>query len=232
VISRITIIIGWLALLAAPLSLVIGHLGADRLNWLENGVSTYAAHAPHADWVSAGILLAGLSIACLGVGISLNTRLRINLLSQIASMCCGAAAAGLLMLCRCKETASNIEALKRMEFAAVRQQTFHDAGLLIFISGAVLALMISGLIAMVRSAGWRGRLLAAVVFASGPIACAAIISFAQGPAGFLGTAPGLKQRAAFFCLWVGALCLMALITKAAGQSIIRQSGVNKERFVR
>ena len=228
---RTGVIIAWIVLFAAPLALLIGHLGADNLNWLENGVSTYAAHAPHGNWVSAGILLAGLSIACLGVGISLNTRLRISLLSQIASMCCGAAASGLLMLCRCQETANNIEALKRMEFAAVRQQTFHDAGLLIFVSGAVLALMISGLTAMVRSASWGDRLLAAVVFGSGPIACAAVISSSQGPVGFLGTAPGLKQRAAFLCLWVGALCLMTLLTKAAVQPVIRPSDVNGESFV-
>lgn len=205
----------WIVLFAAPLALLVGHLGADNLSWIKNGISTYAAAAPHANWVSAGILLAGLSITCLGVGISLNTRLRINILSQIASMCCGAAASGLLMLCRFKETANNIEALKRMEFAAVRQQTFHDAGLLIFVCSAVLALMLSGLIAMARSASWGSRILAAVVFVSGPIACAVVISSAQGPAAFLGTAPGLKQRAGFFCLWVGALCLMALLTKAA-----------------
>ena len=218
---RAAIISAWIVLFAAPLALFIGHLGADDLSWIKNGISTYAATAPHANWISAGMLLAGLSIACLGVGISLNTRWRITILSQIASMCCGAAAAGLLMLCRFKETANNLEALKRMEFAAVRQQTFHDAGLLIFVSSAVLALMISGLIAMARSASWGSRLLAAVVFVSGPIACAIVISSAQGPGAFLGAAPGLKQRAGFFCLWVGALCLMALLTKAAMQSANR-----------
>jgi hypothetical protein len=225
---RTAVISAWIVLFAAPLALLIGHLGADNLSWIKNGISTYAAGAPHASWVSAGILLAGLSIACLGVGISLNTPLRINLLSQIASMCCGAAAAGLLMLCRFKETANNIEALKRMEFAAVRQQTFHDAGLLIFVSSAVLALMIAGLIALVRSAGLGNRILAAVVFASGPIACAIVISMAQGPAALLGAAPGLKQRAAFFCLWVGALCLMTLLTKAAVQSVNRTNDFSGE----
>jgi hypothetical protein len=229
---RAGVIIAWIVLFAAPLVLFVGHLGAGGLNWLENGISTYAANAPNGNWVSAGILLAGLSIVCLGVGISLNTSLRISLLSQIASMCCGAAAAGLLMLCRYKETANNIEALKRMEFAAIRQQTFHDAGLLMFVSAAVLALMISGLIAMVRSASWGGRLLAAAVFVSGPIACAVVISSSQGPVGFLGTAPGLKQRAAFFCLWVGAFCLLTLLTKAAAQSVLRQREVDGEPFVR
>jgi hypothetical protein len=229
---RPVIISAWIVLFAAPLALFVGHLGADHLSWIKNGISTYAATAPHANWVSAGILLAGLSITCLGVGISLNTRLRINILSQIASMCCGAAAAGLLTLCRFKETANNIEALKRMEFAAVRQQTFHDAGLLIFVSSAVLALMVSGLIAMARSAGWGSRILAAVVFVSGPIACAIVISSAQGPAAFLGAAPGLKQRASFFCLWVGALCLMTLLTKAAMQSANRPSDLSGEPSLR
>ena len=226
---RTAIISAWIVLFAAPLALFIGHLGADNLSWTRNGISTYAVAAPHANWVSAGILLAGLSIACLGVGISMSTRLRINILSPIASMCCGAAAAGLLMLCRFQETANNIEALKRMEFAAIRQQTFHDAGLLLFVSSAVLALMISGLIAMARSTSWGSRLLAAVVFVSGPIACAIVISFAQGPAAFLGAAPGLKQRVAFFCLWVGALCLMVLLTKAATQSANRPSDFNGQR---
>jgi hypothetical protein len=135
------------------------------------------------------------------------------ILSQLASMCCGAAAAGLLMLCRFQEMANNLEALKPMAFAAIRLQTFHDAGLLIFFSSAVLALMISGLTAMARGASWGSRLLAAVVFVSGPIACAVVISSVQGPAAFPGAAPGLKQRAGYFCLWVGAVCLMALLTQ-------------------
>jgi hypothetical protein len=214
---RSVLIIGWLAMLAAPLALILGHLGADSLNWLDNQVSTYAAVAPHADWVTAGIVLAALSIGCIGVGISLNTRLRINILSQIASMCCGAGAAGLLMLARSKETARSFDALKGMEFPAIRQQTFHDAGLLIFFSSAMLALLTSGLIAMLRSASWRGRMLAAAVLASGPCAYAALALSWQRCLGFAGPVTGLKQRAAFFCFWVGAVSIMALITRAVSE---------------
>jgi hypothetical protein len=229
---RIAVIIAWLVLLAAPLALFVGHLGARSLNWRDNQVSTYAALAPHANWVSVGMVLSAVSICCIGVGISLDTKLRINILSQIASMFCGAAASGLLMLFRFKETARTTALLKEMEFPAIRQQTFHDAGLLIFFSGVMLALMTSGLIAMIRSGSWGSRMLAAVVLVSGPVAYAALVSSWQEYLGFSGTVPGLKQRAAFFCFWVGALSLMALITKATLQSIIRQSGINKERFDR
>jgi hypothetical protein len=86
--------------------------------------------------------------------------------------------------------------------------------------------------AMARSGSWGSRILAAVVFVSGPIACAIVISFAQGPAAVPGTALGLKQRTAFFCLWVGALCLMALLTKAAMQSANRPRDFNGERSLR
>jgi len=232
VVTRLAVIIAWVAFLAAPAALVIGHLGAPNLNWCDNQVSTYAAHAPHGNWVSAGMVLSAISICCIGVGISLDTELRITILSQIASMGCGAAASGLLMLCWFKETARTAALLKGMEFPAIRQQTFHDAGLLIFFSGVMLALITSGLIAMIRSVTWGSRILAAVVLVSGPAACAALVSSWQAYLGFSGTVPGLKQRAAFFCFWVGALSLMALITKATLRSNIRQGGVNKEGFAR
>lgn len=212
--ARTAVIIGWLPLLAAPLALFVGHLGADGLSWLDNHVSTYAAVAPHADWVSTGIVLAALSMGSIGVGISLNTQLRIHIWSQIASMFCGAGASGLLMLARFKETAQSLEALKGMAFPAIRQQTFHDAGLLIFFCSAMLALLNSGLIALVRSACWRRRLLALVVLVSGPCSYVALASPWQKCLGFSGAVSGLKQRVAFFSFWVGAVSLMALITKA------------------
>jgi hypothetical protein len=43
---------------------------------------------------------------------------------------------------------------------------------------------------------------------------------------------GATVHVYLFCLWVGALCLMTLLTKAAAQSVIRQSDANGEPLVR
>ena len=207
-VPRITLAIAWLALLAAPAALVIGHLGPHDLSWTRNQISTYAARAPNGDWVTAAMLLAALFLLCLGIAISSR-----RIFNQIASMMFGAAVSGLLIVAYFKETAASIVQLKKMGFEAIRQQTFHDAGLLLFFYGSAAALAIAGLTVALRAADRLGRVSGIVAALSGPIAYGALISPWPQYLGFAGADAGLKQRAAFLALWMGGLALLTVVTK-------------------
>ena len=124
----------------------------------------------------------------------------------------GAAVSGLLIVAYFKETAASIVQLKKMGFEAIRQQTFHDAGLLLFFYGSAAALAIAGLVVALRAADWLGRVSGIVVALSGPIAYGALISPWPQYLGFVGADAGLKQRAAFLALWAGGLVLLTVVT--------------------
>ena len=153
------------------------------------------------------MLLAALFLLCLGIAISSR-----SIFNRIASMMFGAAVSGLLILVSFKETAANITQLKKIGFEAIRQQTFHDAGLLLFFYGSAAALAIAGLVAAFRAAGWLGRVSGIVVALSGPIAYGALISPWPQYLGFIGADAGMNQRAAFLALWVGGLVLLTAVT--------------------
>lgn len=212
--ARLTILAAWSALFAAPIVLAIGHLGASNLSWSRNHISTYAALAPNGGWIIAGTLLSAFTLLCLGVLISFWRTTGQKLPSRIASMAFGIAASGLLILSGFREAAMNMRQLKVSGFEAIRQQSFHEAGLLLFFNGAVMALFISGLMAALQIPGWGNRMSGLAIAATGPAACAAIFTAWPVYAGFSGDADGLKQRCAFLCLWFGALILLALLTKS------------------
>ncbi|HLQ24452.1 MAG TPA: DUF998 domain-containing protein [Acidiferrobacterales bacterium] len=212
---RITLFTAWLALFTAPIALVIGHLGMHNFSWIRNQISTYAALAPNGDWITAGMLLAALALLCLGISISFRRAFGSKVLSHIASMVFGIAVSGLLILAYFRETAMNMQQLKKMGFEAVRQQTFHDAGLLLFFYSSVLAMVISGLVVVWQGSSWARRVLGGVIAATGPAAYAALITSWPRYAGFSGMDVGVRQRGAFLCLWVGALLLLALVTKTS-----------------
>jgi len=211
--ARITIAIAWLALFAALAAFVIGHLGPHSLSWMRNQVSTYAAQAPNGDWITAAMLLTALCLLCLGISISSRRALGADPLNQIVSMMLGVAASGLLLLACFKETAINMDQLRKMGFAAIRQQSFHDAGLLLFFYSSTAVLAISGVIVALRGPGWGRRMSAAIVALTGPIAYLALASSWPKYFGFVDINAGIKQRGAFLSLWIGALLLLTLVTK-------------------
>jgi hypothetical protein len=210
--ARITIAIAWVALLAAPIALLVGHLGLHDLSWTRSQISTYAARAPNGAWITAAMLLAALSLLCLGISISSRRAQGAGIFNHIASMTFGVAVSGLLILANFKETAANITQLKKMGFEAIRQQTFHDAGLLLFFYGSAAALAIAGVVVSLRTADWLSRVSGIVVALAGPIAYGALISPWPKYLGFAGADAGMKQRAAFLALWIGGLVLLAAVT--------------------
>jgi len=210
--ARITIAIAWLALLTAPIALVVGHLGLHNLSWARNQISTYAALAPNGAWITAAMLLTALSLLCLGISISSRRAPGADLLNQIVSMMFGVAVSGLLILACFEETAMNMNQLKKSSFAAIRQQTFHDVGLLLFFYSSTIVLTISGAIVALHGSDWTRRVSGAIIAVTGPIAYVALTSSWPKFLGLGDVDAGMKQRGAFLSLWIGALLLLTLIT--------------------
>lgn len=204
--------VAWVSMILAFAAMVVGHLGAQELVWSRNNISTFAARAPNGDWITAAMLF--VAVAMLGIGILAVCRegLLGKLPGGLVAMAMGAAGSGLLLLAAYEETAAGLSALRKLGFAAIRQQSFHDAGLLIFFYGTIIALLVAGAAILGRRRG-RTRLAGAAVFASGPLSYLAMTSTWPATLGLAGVDLGLKQRSAFLLLWVGALVLLAILSR-------------------
>jgi hypothetical protein len=203
-------IAAWLSLAMAPAAMVVGHLGERNLSWTVNHVSTFAARAANDDWITAAMLLAAFAMVGIGTVVSGSGWPGGRIHSSLIAMALGASVAGLLLLAAFEETAEGLAALRQLGFGAIRQQSFHDAGLHIFFHGAVLALCAAGA-AMLAERGVRARILGATVAASGPLAYAAMVTSWPALLGIAGV--GLKQRLSFLFLWIGAVLLLAALTR-------------------
>jgi len=202
----------WVSLALAPVAMVVGHLGEQSLSWTVNHVSTFAARAAYGDWITAAMLLAAFAMVGIGTAVSSSSWPGGKIHSSLITMALGASVAGLLVLAAFEETAEGLAALSKLGFGAIRQQSFHDAGLHIFFHGAVLALFAAGA-AMLAERGVRARILGAAVAASGPLAYAAMITPWPALIGIAGAGVGIKQRAAFLLLWIGAVLLFGALTR-------------------
>lgn len=203
---------GWLSMVLAPVAMVIGHLGDPSLGWKTHQISTFAARGQHGDWITAAMLLSAFAMVCIGTVISGSARPGGKFTSGLIAMTLGASASGLLLLAAFEETAAGMAALRNMSVGAIREQSFHDAGLLVFFYGAILALFTAGA-ALFAERGVRRRFLAATVAASGPLAYATMTTSWPATFGIAGAAIGVKQRAAFLLLWFGALLLLRAVTR-------------------
>ncbi|MDH3230626.1 MAG: hypothetical protein OEN55_12620 [Alphaproteobacteria bacterium] len=209
--QRISLAAG-LSLALAPAAMVVGHLGERDLSWKTNHVSTFAAHAAYDDWITASMLLAAFAMLGIGTVVSSSSWPGGKVPSSLIAMALGASVAGLLLLAAFEETAEGLAALRRLGFGAIRQQSFHDAGLYIFFHGAVLAVFASG-VAMLAERGVHTRILGAAVAASGPLAYAAMVISWPAMLGIAGAGVGLKQRLSFLFLWTGAVLLLGAVTR-------------------
>lgn len=186
----LTLAVAWLALIASPVTLFVGHLGAVGLDWRKNQVSTYAAKAPNDDWVTATMLLA--AVALVGIAVNLHRALAADLISRALSTLLGAGAAGLVLLA-CFEVGGGY------------RQGKHDAGLVLFLIATTAAFAVAGGAIAVTGPGWRQR-----------VAGTFVAGCALGGTGSLEVnwTPlwGLHQRTAFLGLWVAALFLLGIVS--------------------
>lgn len=223
--KRIVIVAGWITLLSALLAMIIGHTGSPNLSWETNQISTYAALAPHDKWITASMLLAGLTLACIAVLTSRYGILGTGTTVHAAPMLAGAAIAGLLLLAGFEETAATIRILKHAGFDAIRQQSFHDAGLLIFFYSSIALALMLGMLTIIRSTRWKGKALGLAVGILAAAAYPLMTTDWPNAMGVLGAGPGLQQRASLFSLWLAiALVLLDASGKTYHPAPMRQRG--------
>ena len=209
---------GWITLILAMIAMIIGHTGNTDLQWQVNQISTYAATAPRHEWIMAAMILPCLSLVCISILTSRYKMLGDTHLAHTVPLFTGSAIAGLLTLAGFKETARTISILKSSGFDAIRQQSFHDAGLLIFFYSDILLAVVFGILIISRSAAWTGRILGGAVLLLGVAAFPLMTTPWPRMIGILTAGPGLKQRASLFSLWLA----IALVLAAVSSPLLRQ----------
>jgi hypothetical protein len=207
--KRTLIVTGWLTLLSALVAMIIGHSGDHDLKWTINQISTYAANAPHDQWITASMLLSCFTMVLVSLIVS-NKILGDNWLTHIVPLFVGAAIAGLLTLASYKETARSVKILPSSGFEAIRQQSFHDAGLLIFFYSATALAVVLGILIIAQASGWKEKIIGGAAALLGLAAFPLMTSAWPGLMGLLSTGPGLKQRASLLSLWLASLLVLAV----------------------
>lgn len=221
--ERSLFITSWIAILAAMVAMVVGHTGAAPLVWTVNQISTYAAHAPHHDWITAGMLLPCIALAAISMLISRHRLLGDSTLAHIAPLLAGAAIAGLTTLAAFRETAPTMQALKAAGLRAVIQQSFHNAGLMVFFYSTILLVLLCGTLATLRAAKWPRRLSGALAILLGLAALPLMVEPWPQLLGLAGHVHGLMQRASLFSLWLGASLVLAGARPGFGVLAVRET---------
>lgn len=212
---RTVLAIGWLSTVASLFSMVIGHLGVHEMSWVSAQISTYAASAPHDYFVTSSMLLSAFSLIVIGVLVSKYHIVGTGFLAHFVSPLSGAAASGLILVAYFEETATTLNILKQSGFWAIRIQSFHDAGLLIFFYSTVLLVMFLGLLVLTSNLKARTKVLGGAILAMGPASYFLMTTPWPKFIGLDGVTIGANQRAALFCLWLAiALVLIMASTKA------------------
>jgi hypothetical protein len=205
---RQLIVIAWACLSLTCLLLIVGHQGEHGWSWVDSQVSSYAAAAPLDGFVTAGMFTAAAGMLLTAILLSWSGPFAGSLWAHLAALCFGASAVGLVVLASFEEAAPNLAALRRAGFEAVRQQSFHDAGLLVFLFSTVGGLAIAGIVTVAYRSDRVGRLLGVLVALSGPLAVVSLRCAWPGLLGIAGAAVGMRQRAAFLAFGVGASLLV------------------------
>ncbi len=214
--------VGWSIMAASLLAMRSGHFGAGHLSWISDQISTYAAVAPQGYLITASIWLSALGLLVVGAVVTRHPILGGSHLASIAMALSGAASAGLMTLAHYKETARSLTALKHSGFWAIRIQSFHDAGLMIFFYSAILFVMLVGVLMTALHKRVFDRAFGTVVFALAPISYLLMTTRWPKYVGFSGVNTGVNERATLFCLWLAAAIVFALAsrsTRAVGTQV-------------
>ncbi len=224
--ERVLLSTSWAALLAGLVAMLVGHAGSPDLDWQLNQISTYAATALHREWITAGMVLPCVAIAALSMLVSRHRALGDNALAHAVPLLAGAVIAGLLMLATFQETARTFAMLKSAGFDAIRQQSFHDAGLMIFFYSAIVLAVVSGTLVIARAAAWRGKLLGTSAMLLGMAAFPLMALPWPRALGIVSSVPGLKQRASLFSLWLATALVLAAVSGALSRPPARRAGMS------
>ncbi len=217
--KRILLAISWISLISALIALIIGHTGSHDLRWEINQISTYAATAPHDRWITASMILPCLTLVCISILVSKYKILGDNHVAHTVPLCAGATIAGLLTLAAYEETARTMMILRKAGFEAIRQQSFHDAGLLIFFYSAILVAVVLGVLIIAQAAHGKEKILGGAVTLLGMAAFPLMTTAWPRLIGALGAGPGLKQRASLLSIWLAT----ALVLVVASDKVLPRS---------
>lgn len=202
--------------------MIIGHLGAGRLNWLANQISTYAAVAPHDHFITASILLSSFTLLVVALLVSRHQIVGTSVYAHLIPLLAGAAASGLIVLSCFEETASSISQLKNAGFWAIRVQSFHDAGLLIFFYSSMILVMLLGVLVSINTRELITRLSGGAIAGMGPVSYFLMTTAWPKYVGLQGITVGANERASLFCLWLAVVLLLAHASRGTG-------GMNREQ---
>ena len=199
-------------LTSANLSLItmlIGHMGKHNLSWMSYQISSFAANAPNDSWITGSMLISCFSLLCIGVLISKYQILGVNYFIHLLPILIGAAISGLLVLATFEETARTLKALKALPFDEIRQQSFHDAGLMVFFYCSICLSIMAGFFCMICQKG-KKKLLGLIISSMGPASFFLMTTSWPKLIGINGHSAGLKQRASLMSLWIAMALLLLL----------------------
>ncbi|HAR46599.1 MAG: hypothetical protein A2X56_13550 [Nitrospirae bacterium GWC2_57_13] len=212
-IFRISVKAGMAVLLMSLAAMIVGHLDAPGLDWMRNQVSTYAVRAPRHDWITASLYLSAAAFLLISISAFRHPQFSKSLSGQLGGLLFGAASAGVVVLAHYEETAATLAQLKQATFGAVRQQSFHDAGLMIFFYAAVFAMVLFGAMVFAQRRGWGRKIAGGLIALAGPISFLGMTTSWPKLLGIVDSPVGLKQRAGLLVLWLGAFLLMILLMR-------------------
>jgi len=205
-ISRIGLIIALLSLL----SMVLGHFGTHELNLMSSQISTYAAKAPYDYLITTSMLLSSLTLLIISF---LNSKFQMfgsSYLAHFIPALAGAASFGLVMLAYYEETARNLSVLKQSGFMAIRIQSFHDAGLLMFFYSSLSLAVLLGTLTIIYNYNKINKVLGGIILCMAPISFMLMTTKWPKAIGFEGVTIGLNQRAALLCLWLAFTLMLVM----------------------
>jgi hypothetical protein len=206
---KYTAIAGLISAIMSLITMLIGHMGTLNLSWMSNHISTFAANAPNDSWITASMLISCISLLCIGVLVSKYQIFGVNYFVHLLPILIGAAISGLVVLATFEETARTLKALKGSSFFEIRQQTFHDTGLMVFFYCSIFLSIMAGFFCIIFRKG-KEKLLGFIISSMGPASFFLMTTSWPKLIGINGYSAGLKQRASLLSLWIAMTLLLLL----------------------
>jgi hypothetical protein len=207
---RNTVIAGWFFTILTLITMLIGHMGKHDLSWISNHISTFAANSPNDAWITASMIMSVAALLCISLLISRYQILGTNYLVHLIPILVGAVVSGLIVLATFEETAATIKELKSSNFNAIRQQSFHDAGLMIFFYCSICLTILAGFFCVIFRRRKSEKILGVIITCLGPISFLLMTSPWPKLLSMNGPSAGLKQRASLLCIWISMALLQSL----------------------
>ncbi len=196
----------WIGQAFVPIGLTIGHLGDHELHWQRDPLSVYAVRAPLGPAITMAICSAAAAMLVFGVIVPRCFEHRS--FAPMLSMGYGIAASGLLLIARFPGPLPPLSSFDGLPAGQIRDQLFHEAGLMLFFSTFMATLVCTGFALVLLRRHTATRALGA---------CASVVAatapqwFSHGSMG----AFGLHQRLAFLFLWISACIILTVVSREA-----------------